>query len=115
MPDVLYVGSGKSALLSQEIDKANLITCAANNAWRLFDKVDVWIHPGDFPRENFAPSDRFKEEVSYQKYQITAKHICNELNIPTQYPEQYLGYTTFFNGLYWIICALRPKNIYLLG
>lgn len=115
---ILYVGSGQSAAKIRNLDITGWLTCAANNAWRLFDDMqpcDYWIHSGDFPAENSAPSGHFKHEVSYPEYAPAAEAVCEELACETRFPQHHLGYTIFFQGLYWIMWTLRPKEIYLLG
>ena len=113
--DVLYIGSGNSALKAAEINKDGLIVCAVNNAWRILDNVDYWIHSGDFPRENYPEHKNYKNRISHGEY-APAIHRLNETlqwNAPS--PEHYVGYTIFFQGLYWIMSELKPKNIYTLG
>jgi hypothetical protein len=117
--DVIYVGSGKSARLIKTINKKKYTIICANNAWRLFkenEEFDYWIHSGDFPRENFPLKKNFKTEISYSQYQPAIENLINQkLNLNQKFPHHYVGYTIFFQGLYWIFEMLKPSNIYLLG
>ena len=115
---ILYVGSGKSALnATDSIYDDHIIVCV-NNSWKIFqDKkpIDVWLHTGDFPRENFAPKTCFHREIAHKEYSTTAKEAARILGWETKSPEHYAGYTAFFQGLYWIFLDLKPKRVGLLG
>jgi hypothetical protein len=113
--DVLYVGSGNSALLSSQYDLSNLIVCCVNNAHLLFDSFDYWIRPGDFPIENYPKIKNYKQGISYSEYSKQIRIISERLNWNVASVEHHAGYTTFFNGLYWIMGELSPKNIYTIG
>lgn len=113
--DVLYIGSGNSALKATEINKDGLIVCAVNNAWRILDKVDYWIHSGDFPGENYPKDKNYKTKISHGEYAPAIHRLNKTLGWNVSSPEHYVGYTIFFQGLYWIMSELKPKNIYTLG
>jgi Txe/YoeB family toxin of Txe-Axe toxin-antitoxin module len=115
--NVLYIGSGNSAKLIDNIDISDYTIVCANNAWRLFEDshFDIWIHSGDFPFENRPKNKNFTTEISYKEYGPTAINIANRLGFNTKHPEHYLGYTIFFLGLYWIFDALKPTKVSLLG
>ena len=116
--DIIYIGSGKSANLIKEIDSKKYITVCVNNAWRLFENeesFDYWLHSGDFPRENHPKNRNYAKEISYKEYQQSILNLVDILNIRTDSPYHHVGYTIFFQGLYWIFESLKPKNIYLLG
>jgi hypothetical protein len=115
---VLYVGSGKSALEASNSNFDDHFIVCVNNAWKIFQgkrKIDVWLHTGDFPRENYASPNEFNLEISYKDYQKTSKEAADILQWKTKSPERYAGYTAFFQGLYWIFFALKPEKIGLLG
>jgi hypothetical protein len=114
--DVLYVGSGKSALLISEINTSGFITCAVNNAWKLFTDIPLnyWIHTGDFISKD-RPLKNSTIEIDHTSYVSAASIICKKFNIDTEFPNHHIGYTIFFQGLYWIMTHLKPKNIFLLG
>lgn len=115
---VLYVGSGRSAALMSQVDRTGLTVCAVNNAWRLFTPeapCQHWIRSGDFPRE-CRPATRVHEhEVMYKDYAASSAAVAEHLKCGTRLPEHHLGYTIFFQGLYWIMWTLRPAEILLLG
>ena len=113
--DVLYVGSGKSAMLINDLDLSKYTVIGVNNSWRLFQKFDIWIHSGDFPRESRPPIKNYDLEISYKQYSGSIANIINVLNIECRSPQHYVGYTIFFQGLYWILNDLKPNNIFLLG
>lgn len=115
---VLYVGSGRSAALVQQANLDGLTVCAANNAWRLFTPEKPchhWIHSGDFPGENRPKGKVFESEVSYDKYSVSSAQVSEHLQCVTKSPQHHLGYTIFFQGLYWIMWTLKPSEIHLLG
>ena len=113
--NVIYIGSGKSALQAKDLDLTPFKTICLNNAWRLLDNFDVWIRSGDFPLKNMPKKVNFKEEISYSQYSYHIKKLSKELDWQTNSPEHYVGYTMFFQGLYYIMSAIKPKNIYTLG
>ncbi|MBW7981049.1 hypothetical protein [Enterobacillus tribolii] len=114
---VLYIGSGLSALQAKTEDYSDHLIICLNNAWRIFEdkKFDIWIHPGDFPFENYPPRARFYLDITYTEYQRTAAEACKKLNWNVKFPEHHIGYTSFFQGLYWIMMDLKPTKIGLLG
>lgn len=85
-----------------------------NNAWRLWQDGDYWIHSGDFPS---SPSIKIPKEltISHSQYSKAARDTCSHLSIKTQSPEHYVGYTIFFQGLNWISWNFKPCRILLLG
>lgn len=118
--DVLYIGSGISAL--QALDKRydNHVKVCINNAWRVFEnsQFGYWLHPSDFPRENYPPTSNFKEEIGYKQYSQVLednKALIGLEAFTGHRLEISMGYTTFFQGLYWIMLGLKPQNIHLLG
>ena len=114
MMEILYVGSGRSSLLAKDKKLPQTIACA-NNAWRLFDSFDIWIHSGDFPHENYPKNIKFTTEVNHSLYSASAKSAADILGWYTTHPQHYAGYTIFFLGLYWLMIELRPSKIGLLG
>jgi len=112
--NILYVGSGRSAQLVKRIDLSKYKVACVNNAWRLFEKFDIWIHSGDFPSENRPKTKNFEIEVSHREYNKAAQEMAEKLGAATRSPSHYFGYTAFFNGLYWLMNE-QPKKISLLG
>jgi len=112
---VLYIGSGKSSLLVTEMDLSQYdqIACL-NNAHLLLNEFDIWIHPGDFPQNRWPQKKNYKTEISHKEYGKSAFSICKKLGVKTDSPLHYLGYTSFFNGLYWLADQVVDE-IYLLG
>jgi len=117
MGKVLYVGSGNSALLAKNVDLSDFIVIAVNNAWRIFEETsfDYWVHSGDFPIENHPKTKKFKEEISYKQYEPAIERISSKLNLNPERAKFDVGYTIFFQGLYWIFEELKPSEIYVLG
>jgi hypothetical protein len=117
--DIIYIGSGKSASLIHSINKEGKIIVCANNAWRLFSEnqsFDYWFHSGDFPYENYPTKRNFTHEISHKEYLATARSFVDRhFAEQKHHKEHYIGYTIFFQGLYWIMEELKPSNIYLLG
>lgn len=115
--NVLYIGSGKSAQLIENIDLSKYYIVCANNAWRLFENshFDVWLHTGDFPTESRPLNRNYDLEISHNDYSKSAINIMKKLNLQTNSPMHNLGYTVFFNGLYWIFDQLQPQKVSLLG
>lgn len=114
---ILYIGSGMSANICKSLDLSKYHIICANNAWRLFENshFNTWIHTGDFPHESRPKVKNFDLEISYKEYGQSAINIVNRLNIKTKSPAHHLGYTTFFNGLYWIMDNHPECEINLLG
>ena len=117
MKKVLYIGSGNSALLAKELDTTDYITVCVNNAWRIFENkvADYWLHSGDFPKENHAKENNFKTQISYKQYEPAIERISSKLNMNPERAKFEIGYTIFFQGLYWIFEELKPSEIYVLG
>lgn len=116
--NVLYIGSGKSSELIKYLDLSKYYVVALNNAYRHFEdkELDCWIHSGDFPRE-WRPKDKsfIKREVTHPEYENGVKDIINKLDIVAASPAHYVGYTMFFQGLYFLANEFHPKKISLLG
>lgn len=117
MKSVLYIGSGNSAKLIDKLDLSLYTIVCANNAWKLFQNshFDAWIHSGDFPFENRPKNKIYDIEVSHKDYSKSSANIVKKLNLTTKSPQHLLGYTIFFQGIYWIIDFLKPQKISLLG
>lgn len=117
MKNILYIGSGKSALLYDKVNLEAYTVVCANNAWRLFQDstFDYWVHSGDFPGEHRPKVKNYLNEISYREYSKSADEIVKKLEVFPPSPQHYLGYTIFFMGLYWIMNDLNPDKISLLG
>lgn len=118
MPDtVLYVGSGRSAIKATELRSSSDVACAVNNAWRVFDKgtLDYWVHSGDFPASGFLPQDHGARTINYYDYRDSPGRMCEQLGVPFERPEYHIGYTLYFQGLFWILDTFKPKRILHLG
>jgi len=114
---VLYVGSGISARKASKILSSVDVTCAVNNAWQVFDKntLDYWVHSGDFPASGFLPKDHGAKVVSYYEYKDSPGRMCEQLGMQFERPEYHIGYTLYFQGLFWILDTFKPKRILHLG
>lgn len=114
---VLYVGSGLSAKTAEKEKRKVDVCCAVNNAWRVFEegKIDYWIAPGDFPPANYPPKSFVCQRIGYAEYKDSAEKVFSSFGESYKFPQHHAGYTTFFQGLYWIFDTLKPNEIYLLG
>jgi hypothetical protein len=117
MKNVLYIGSGRSALGALDEKYNGYIKVAVNNAWRIFKDThfDIWIHSGDFPKESFPTVKNYDIEVGYTLYSKSAKKASEYFKWVTDSPQHYAGYTIFFMGLYYILMEMSPNEIGLLG
>jgi hypothetical protein len=117
MKKILYVGSGKSALIAKQLNLQDFIVVCVNNAWRIFEdqKINYWLHSGDFPFENFPKTKFFENEISYKQYEPAIKNLSAKLNIAEKTAVFEVGYTIFFQGLYWMFETIKPDEIYTLG
>lgn len=117
---VLFVGSGLSALQARSDKYRDHIKVCLNNAWRIYEdgEFDYWIHPNDFPKENYPSCVNYKHEVMHKEYSVVIHEGARRLDIHEESGfeiEKYIGYTSFFQGLHWIMLALSPREIGLLG
>lgn len=118
--NILYVGSGLSARQVTRGGYQGHITVALNNAWRVFEAepCDYWLHPNDFPYVNYPPVDRYRYEIPWRIYNAVIQRAAPEMGIIGYQGfelERYIGYTAFFQGLYWIMANFQPQQIGLLG
>jgi hypothetical protein len=88
-----------------------------NNAWQVFAPrgVNYWVYPGDFPLEKFPPKSFPHTPVSYYNFRYSAKNVFARFGEAYESPQHYAGYTTFFQGLYWLFDQVHPKRIFTLG
>ncbi|WP_330982210.1 MULTISPECIES: hypothetical protein [Enterobacterales] len=117
---VLYIGSGLSAQQATDEIYTDHIKVCLNNAWRIYPNqpFDYWIHPNDFPVENYPQVKNFHTEISHQVYSHVLYEGADKIgfgDITGFDLERKIGYTSFFQGLYWIMLALAPTQIGLLG
>ena len=117
---VLFVGSGLSAQQARSDKYHDHIKVCLNNAWRIYEggEFDYWIHPNDFPKENFPSCVSYKHEVRHAEYSAVIHEGARRLGIQADTGfdiEINIGYTSFFQGLYWIMLGLSPERIGLLG
>lgn len=117
---VLFIGSGLSALQARSDKYHDHIKVCLNNAWRIYEggEFDYWIHPADFPEENYPLNVNYKKEISYEDYTAALNQGASQVGFQgvTGFElEKSIGYTSFFQGLYWIMLTLSPEKIGLLG
>lgn len=114
---ILYIGSGKSALLYKNLKLNDHKIICVNNAWKLFENssFDIWIHSGDFPDECFPKIKNYNQKISYDEYKIAIDLADKHLKWYDISPQHKVGYTIFFSGLYWIMMTLQPESIGTLG
>lgn len=118
MDNILYIGSGNSSKLIDKLDLSKYYVVALNNAWRHFENkiLDCWVHSGDFPIE-WRPTDKtnIQREVTHPEYENGVISLVKKLNLTQSSPAHYVGYTMFFQGLYFLANEFNPKKISLLG
>lgn len=117
---VLYIGSGLSALQAKDDKYKDHVIVCLNNAWRIYEEghFDYWIHPNDFPLENYPQEVNYTHEIKHSIYSAALHQAAERLGfhgISGLRLEQKIGYTSFFQGLYWIMTSLCPEEIGLLG
>lgn len=117
---VLYVGSGMSALQAKDEIYNDHVKVCLNNAWRIYEggSFDYWIHPDDFSRENYPQNAHFKTEIRHKEYSWVLHQMAERIGLKGLSGfalEKEIGYTAFFQGLYWIMGSLAPDKIGLLG
>jgi len=117
--NILFIGSGNSATLVNKLNLDEYTICCVNNAWRLFenspDILEYWIHSGDFPKESYPEIKCFSNEISHKEYVTGSSAARAILGWKVDSPEFLIGYTIFFQGIYWIMMELKPEKISLLG
>lgn len=115
--NVLYVGSGQSAVLINELDLSSYTIVCVNNAWRLFSnkRFYSWVRTNDFPADKYPPEKNFDLEISAKEYDKSSVAANEFFDWRATSPTLHAGYTVFFQGAYWILMNLRPKKISLLG
>lgn len=118
--NVLYIGSGLSALQAREEQYHDHIKVCLNNAWRIYEgsEFDFWIRPEDFPQENYPTQVHFRREITHENYSYALHQAAEQLGFGDLNGfalEKEIGYTSFFQGLYWIMLVLAPQRVGLLG
>jgi len=107
MPITLMLGSAPNALDARGWPRAPFDHIVAiNNAWRIRDDWDDLCCPWDFPQ------DRRPSPAAHQRL------ILQEDFVPTQNLYGgfvYAGGTMAFTTAYWMLAALKPKVLAVLG
>jgi len=108
MSVVLILGSGPNVIQARDWPRAPFDRIVSiNNAWAVRPDWDVMIHPDDFPAAR-QPTD----------LQATQTIIRSVDYVPVQ--NQFGGFvygggTMAFTAAYWVLGALRPKVIAMMG
>lgn len=104
---VLLLGSGLPALRAAHWPRSRFDRIVAiNNAWRVRPDWDDMIHPWDFP------ADRLPDPGPGQRL------ITEDDFVPAQNAQGgfvYGGATMAFTAAYWVLEALKPRVIALMG
>jgi len=104
---VLILGSGLPALRAAAWPRARFDRIIAiNNAWRIRPDWDAMIHPWDFPAERLpepGPGQRLVTEDDF----VPAQNAYGGF--------VYAGATMAFTAAYWVLHALKPRVIGIMG
>lgn len=105
---VILLGSAPNAALIREWQRPDgCLVVAINNAWRLREDWDFHIAPDDFPADRLptrtAPHQRLVDSDAY----VPANNEHGGV--------VYAGGTMAFSAGYWVLSALRPAAMILIG
>lgn len=103
---VIILGSGKSVLEYPKYKKYNFTVVVVNNAWKATDDWNYWIRPGDYKGESPANIGADQKIVTGQEYNLAMRSYGHVTEC---------GFSIMLNASYWVMEALKPKNIYYLG
>lgn len=108
MNQVVIMGSGPNALSARNWARApNQTFVAINNAWQVRPDWNLLIHPEDFP------GCRCPQSLKPGQAIVTAADF---VPIQNQFGGfVYAGGTMAFTAAYWVLGALRPSVIGLIG
>jgi hypothetical protein len=107
MSIVLLLGSGPDVVVARQWPRApfDQIT-AINNAWRVRPDWDALIHPWDFPDDR-RPVAGAGQTIITQDDFVPAQNAYGGF--------VYAGGTMVFTAAYWVLHALRPRVLAVLG
>ena len=108
MSVVLILGSGPNVVASRDWPRDHFDRIIAiNNAWAVRPDWDDLIHPDDFPTSKMPPrlkpDQRIIRAADYVPLQNTFGGFV------------YAGGTMAFTASYWVLAALKPKVIAVMG
>jgi hypothetical protein len=107
MSIVLILGSGPNAMDAADWPRDPFDSIVAiNNAWQVRPDWDLAIHPWDFP-ENRRPTPGPGQRLVTQDDFVPAQNDYGGF--------VYAGATMAFTAAYWVLHALRPKVIAMMG
>lgn len=105
---VLIIGSAPDAIRASAWSKATFSRIVAiNNAWKVRDDWDYFIHPEDFPLVSRPQSISEKQTI------ITANDYVPIQNAYGGFV--YAGGTMAFTSAYWALGALKPDILAFIG
>ncbi len=108
MTHVLILGSGPNVVTCRSWPKAPFdVIVAINNAWAVRSDWDVLIHPEDFPPEKHPRDLQRGQRI------VTADEYVPVQNALGGFV--YAGGTMAYTAAYWVLGALKPKTIAMLG
>jgi len=104
----LMLGSAPNAVLARDWPRApfDRITCI-NNAWAIRDDWDDLVVPWDFPEDRRPPTISASQHLILQEDFVPAQNAYGGF--------VYAGGTMAFTTAYWMLHALRPRVIAVLG
>ena len=110
MKKILIIGSGPSAKEFNSFDyiKNDYTIVAVNNAWRITDEFNYWIHPSDYTDvENKRPEIKQKQkEINHFDYEKIMEYYGGI---------HQTGYSIMLASSYYILFTEKPNLIGYLG
>ena len=105
---VLLLGSAPSAVVCQEWSKDEFSAIVAiNNAWRIRPDWDYNIFPDDFPEDRHPDAVQEGQSIVTSEAYVPANNQFSGI--------VYAGGTMVFSAGYWVLAALRPAAIVVVG
>lgn len=105
---VILLGSAPNAVQIRDWQRpAGCVIVAINNAWRLRDDWDVHIAPDDFPADRLPPHPGADQRRLGSADYVPANNDYGGV--------AYAGGTMAFSAGYWVLAALRPSAMIIVG
>ena len=107
MSIVLMLGSGPNVTQARHWPRAPFDQVVAiNNAWRVRPDWDALVHPQDFPEDRRPEAGPGQSIITHEDF-VPAQNAYGGF--------VYAGGTMAFTAAYWVLHALRPRVLAVLG